>query len=200
MQLILKIVTCILHTYIASYSFTYRDSWSILFVRSWQKVSTLTRMNHSTSSNLWRGLPPSWWRAGGGRRSCPPPPPGHSLKIYTIQGDPLYMTVCFWYLVKRDFSNVHYCMYSIRTLASHFTRNMKNTAMFIWSGCRKYMIYQQIFISSFQQRPALNGMEIWVIRPPKFFQLQNKYRIFLFPQIQAMSVMIWYIKKLYIFY
>ena len=46
-----------------------------------------------------------------------------------IQGDQLYMVVCFWYPVKSYLSSVRV----------HYTRKAtfykKNTAMFIWSGC-----------------------------------------------------------------
>ena len=32
----------------------------------------------------------------------------HKCKPFYVQGDPLYMAVCFWYLVKRDLSSNAY--------------------------------------------------------------------------------------------
>ena len=61
-----------------------------------------------------------------------------SLSIFPIQGDQLYMAVCFWYLVNFIchwlfqctllYTIVHYC---------HFLQGIyqNNTAMFIWPLC-----------------------------------------------------------------
>ena len=48
-----------------------------------------------------------------------------------MQGDQLYMVLCFWYPVK-----VICPVYGCTSLEKpHFTRFCQNTAMFIWSGC-----------------------------------------------------------------
>ena len=47
----------------------------------------------------------------------------------SLQGDQLYMAVCFWNLVKSDLSIV-YC-----TVLSRFTVDQNNMAMFNLSGC-----------------------------------------------------------------
>ena len=49
------------------------------------------------------------------------------LKKIHIKGDQLNMTMCFWYLVKSDLSNVQ-CMRVVMYTGQF-------TDMFIWSGC-----------------------------------------------------------------
>ena len=54
----------------------------------------------------------------------------------TIQGDQLYMAVCFWYLI-----NVTFPVYTTvqwRTLASIFTRYQNNTTMFTGRALYEY--------------------------------------------------------------
>ena len=57
------------------------------------------------------------------------------LTICEFQGDQLYIAVLFWYLVKRDLSNVCYCALSVAStsMKRHFVPHCM--AMFIWSGC-----------------------------------------------------------------
>ena len=46
-----------------------------------------------------------------------------------VQGDQLYMAMCFWYFVKRDLFSVRYCTVAYTSVTFY-------TAMFILSVCR----------------------------------------------------------------
>ena len=66
-------------------------------------------------------------KAGSELRSTSP----SDIEIY-VQGDQLNMAVFLWYLEKSDLSSVRVYPTLDKSL---FTRNQKNTAMLIWSGC-----------------------------------------------------------------
>ena len=63
------------------------------------------------------------------------------LVAVQVQGDQLYMAVCFWYRVKSD-----YPFYAC-SLAYFFTRYQNNTDMFIWSSYIFRTIYNIFFLS-----------------------------------------------------
>ena len=52
--------------------------------------------------------------------------------IMNINLDKFYMAVCFWYLIKRDFSSANNC--TVAYISTLFTSYQNNMAMFIWSG------------------------------------------------------------------
>ena len=52
----------------------------------------------------------------------------NSLNCMMVQGDHLYMTACFWFLVRSTTCLVYACKVK-------FYKVTKKTAMFIWSGC-----------------------------------------------------------------
>ena len=59
-----------------------------------------------------------------------------------VQDDQLYMSLCFLYIVKIDLSSVWVYRRSVGyTLQVNFTRCQKNTAMFIWSGFTKMILF-----------------------------------------------------------
>ena len=89
------------------------------------------------------------------------------IKHYKVQGDQLNMVVCFWYLVKSDFSSVH---------KSLFTRYQKNTIMFNRSACtcltQRYhgglllvMAVQQYCDKTNENCPLAisNALNLWVL-------------------------------------
>ena len=50
--------------------------------------------------------------------------------ILQVQGDQLYMAVCFWYLVKYNLSSVR-VYFSVHWISHFFTRYQNTTAIFI---------------------------------------------------------------------
>ena len=59
------------------------------------------------------------------------------MKIY-LQIDQLYMAVCFWYLVKRYLSSLHYVLFiqsSVHYRVTFYKVPEQHSHVYPWSGC-----------------------------------------------------------------
>ena len=73
--------------------------------------------------------------------------------LLMVQGDQLYMAVCFCYLVKFDLSSVRYC--TIAYTSSTYYKVPEQHEHVIWSGCI------QVLWTVFNGIPVFNGVTVY---------------------------------------